>query len=151
AVDRGILRRLAAFDRLDRGALDVLRRVEIRLACSQPDHVAAGGFERTRLIRHRDGGGRLDALERFGEQGHENLRLPSWGASFLIGAAADGKPQSRSTHQCDGAGTPRPPAAPVKLRRLGLSLQFAALSGGFPTGRRLDYAPPRTTGPGRTP
>ena len=41
AVDRGVLRGLAALDRLDRRLLDVVRRVEVRLAGAEPDHVAA--------------------------------------------------------------------------------------------------------------
>ena len=65
-----VLRGPAALDRLDRRLLDVVGRVEIRLAGAEPDHVAARLFERARLVGHRDGGGRLDALQVFGEQGH---------------------------------------------------------------------------------
>src|SRR5262249_28948027 len=107
AVDRGVLRRLAAFDRLDRGALDVLRRVEIRLPCPQSDHVTAGGFERTRLIRHRDGGGRLDALERVFGQGHENPRVGS--GILKTGAPADATPKPPTPPPVGGAS---PHAAP---------------------------------------
>src|SRR4029078_1722409 len=63
AVDRGVLRRLAALDRRDRSPLDVVGRVEIRLPRPEPDHVTAGRLEGTRLVRDRDGRGRLDALE----------------------------------------------------------------------------------------
>ena len=69
-VDRGVLRRLAALDRLDRGLLDVVGRVEIRLAGAEPDDVAARRFQRARFVRHRDRRRRLDALELVGEEGH---------------------------------------------------------------------------------
>ena len=74
AVDRGVLAVLPLADRLDRGFLDVVGRVEVGLAGAEPDDVAAGGFQRARLVGHRDGGGRLDACERVGEEGHGNLR-----------------------------------------------------------------------------
>src|SRR5262249_29656200 len=122
AVDRGVLRRLAAFDRLDRGALDVLRRVEIRLPCPQSDHVTAGGFERTRLIRRRDGGARFDAFERFLERAHEN---PRWGRE-LPNRRSRGR-QASIVHphtSVMGLDTRRPPAATVALRRLASSLPF---------------------------
>ena len=70
AVDIGVFRRAPALDRLDRGRLDVVGRVEIRLAGAEPDHVTTRRFERARLVRHRDGGGGLDALERVREEGH---------------------------------------------------------------------------------
>ena len=61
-------------DRLDRGLLDVVGRVEIRLAGAETDDVAARRFERARFVRHRDGRRRLDALELVGEEGHRNLQ-----------------------------------------------------------------------------
>ena len=76
ALDRGVLRRPAALDRLDRRLLDVVRRVEVGLAGAEPDDVAARRFERARLVGHRHGGGGLDARQRVLEQGHENLRAP---------------------------------------------------------------------------
>ena len=48
---------LAALDRLDRRVLDVVRRVEIRLADRQRNDVPPLGFEIARLLRHRHGGG----------------------------------------------------------------------------------------------
>jgi hypothetical protein len=42
---------------------------------AEPDHVAARLFERTRLVGHRDGGRRLDALQGLGQEGHRNLRF----------------------------------------------------------------------------
>ena len=62
---------------VDRRLLDVVRRVEVGLADPEPDDVAASRFERARHVRHRDGGGRLDALQRVREKGHGNLLLPS--------------------------------------------------------------------------
>jgi hypothetical protein len=73
AVDIGVLA-LAALDRPDGGELDVVGRIEIRLAGPQPDDVAPGRFERAGLVRHRDGGRGLDALERVGEEGHGRLQ-----------------------------------------------------------------------------
>jgi hypothetical protein len=64
-----------ALDRLDRGLLDVVRRVEIRLAGAEADHVAARLFERARLVGHRDGGRRLDARHGLGQEGHRILRF----------------------------------------------------------------------------
>ena len=63
--------RLAAADGGDRRFLDVVGRVEIRLADGQRDHVLACGFEVARLLREDDGGGRLHALQRFGKKGHD--------------------------------------------------------------------------------
>ncbi|MGN6091787.1 MAG: hypothetical protein ACTHOL_05505, partial [Luteibacter jiangsuensis] len=60
----------AVTDRLDSGFLDVLRRIEIRLAGAKADDVAAGRFQLARLVGDGDGGGRLDARERVGEEGH---------------------------------------------------------------------------------
>ena len=61
-------------DRLDRRLLDVVGRVEIRLAGAEADDVAAGRFQRARLVGHRDGRRRLDALELVREKGHRKLR-----------------------------------------------------------------------------
>src|SRR4029078_6619986 len=84
AVDRGVLRRLAALDRRDRSPLDVVGRVEIRLPRPEPDHITAGRLDGTRPVREREGRGRLDALEVFRQEGHDDLRLPVPGASFLM-------------------------------------------------------------------
>ena len=70
------LGRLTTLDRRNGGLLDVVRRVEIRLAHPEPNHVAARRFERARHVRHRDGGRWLDALKRVREKGHRNLLLP---------------------------------------------------------------------------
>ena len=67
-------------DRLDRRLFDVVGRVEIRLAGAQPDDVAAGRFERARLVGDGDGRRRFDALELVRKEGHRkspNLRLPA--------------------------------------------------------------------------
>ena len=61
---------LAALDRLDRRKLDVVGRVEIRLADRKRDHLPPLGFQIARLLRHRDGRGWLDAREDVGEEGH---------------------------------------------------------------------------------
>ena len=63
AVDRGVLG-LAPPDRLDRGRLDVLGRVEVRLPGAQADHVAPLCLELTGEVGDRDGRRRLDAPER---------------------------------------------------------------------------------------
>ena len=72
AVHVGVLRRPAVADRLDRRLFDVVGRVEIRLAGAQPNDIAAGRFERARLVRHGDGGRRLYALEVVGKKSHRN-------------------------------------------------------------------------------
>src|SRR5262249_34767234 len=151
AVDRGVLRRLAAFDRLDRGALDVLRRVEIWLPCPQSDHVTAGGFERTRLIRHRDGGGRLDALERFFKQGHENLRL----GRELRNRRSRGRQASIAHPHTSvmGVDTRRPSAADRRAAKTRLKPTIRHLKRVIfePPAARLLAATNDTTVPGRTP
>ena len=48
-VDRGVFG-LPCLDRADRRGLDVVRRVEVRLAGAQPDHVASGRLELAREI-----------------------------------------------------------------------------------------------------
>src|SRR5262249_60201026 len=68
-VDRGVLRRLAAFDRLNGSAFDILRRIEVRLPRPQSNYVAASSFERPRLVRNRDSGGWLEGLDRYLRQG----------------------------------------------------------------------------------
>jgi len=55
AVDGGVFR-AALLDRADARRLDVVRRVEIRLARAQPDHVAPLRLQFLRFRRHRDGG-----------------------------------------------------------------------------------------------
>ena len=54
AVDGGVLG-LAVADRLDRGFLDVVGRVEIGLAGAEPDDVAARRFQLARLVGDGDG------------------------------------------------------------------------------------------------
>ena len=70
AVDRRCTWSCRRLDRLDRGVLDVVRRVEVRLARRQPDDVAALGLQRHGLVGNGDGGGRLDAVERVGDETH---------------------------------------------------------------------------------
>jgi hypothetical protein len=76
AVDRGVFG-LALADRADRGFLDVVGGVEIGLAGAEADDVHARGFQRPRLVGHRDGGGRLDAPKRVGKETH-GLRGSGW-------------------------------------------------------------------------
>jgi len=47
----------------------------VRLARAEPDHVPARLFQCARLVGHRDGGRRLDALHGLGQEGHWNLRF----------------------------------------------------------------------------
>ena len=61
---------LAPADGVDGGVLDVVGRVEIRLADRKRNHVPAGRLEVPRLLRDDDGRGRLHALQRVGEKGH---------------------------------------------------------------------------------
>src|SRR4029077_7079045 len=70
AVDVRVFGSLAALDRLDCGLLDVVWGVEIGFAGSEPDNIAAGQFERARLVRDGDGRRRLDALELVRKKGH---------------------------------------------------------------------------------
>ena len=70
AVDVGVFG-LAAADGGDGRFLDIVRRVEVRFAGAQSDHVAALPLQLARTGRHRQGGGRLDAGEGGGLQaGH---------------------------------------------------------------------------------
>ena len=69
AVDGGVFG-LAAADRRDRRLLDVVGRVEIGLAGRQADDVAALAPSAPGLVGDGDGGGRLDAVERVGNEGH---------------------------------------------------------------------------------
>ena len=115
AVHVGIFGGPAVPDRLDGRFLDVVGGVEIRLAGAEPDDVAARQFERPRLIRDRDRGGRLDALQRVGEKGHDHrtpidLHRPIEGARFLMGESKNGKPkQPRFVPHCTRS--PRRPQA----------------------------------------
>src|SRR5207247_1047662 len=93
-VDGGVFRRLALLDCLDRRFFDVVRSLEVRLAGAKSDHVAAGKLERARLVRHRDGGGRLDPMNFVREQGHGCLRsspICAWRRTFLMPGPASGK------------------------------------------------------------
>ena len=56
---------------VDRRFLDVVGRVEIRLAGAEPDDVAAGFFQLARFLRDRDGRGRLHAGKGIGKEGHD--------------------------------------------------------------------------------
>src|SRR5262249_18338677 len=58
AVGGGVLG-LAALDRLDGGRLDVIRRIEVRLANAEANHVPARALEILSLGGDRDGRGRL--------------------------------------------------------------------------------------------
>ncbi len=69
ARDRGVLG-LAARNGLDGRLLDVVGRVEVRLAGAQADDVHALRFQLPRLLRHGDRGGGLHAVEGSGEEGH---------------------------------------------------------------------------------
>src|SRR5690242_21844464 len=58
-------------------SLDVLGRVEVRLASAEADDVAACRFQRACFIRDRDGRGRLHTVERSRQEGHHRLLWPS--------------------------------------------------------------------------
>src|SRR5262249_51274334 len=71
AADRSVLREPAR-QRLARGRLDVLRRLEIGLAGRQVDDVASLGTQGRRLGRQAEGRGGLDAAHARGElEGHD--------------------------------------------------------------------------------
>jgi hypothetical protein len=74
AVDIRVFRDALA-DRLDRGFLDEVGRVEIGLACAQTNHVDALSFQLEHTARHRERGGRLDTIERGGSL---HGRSPVW-------------------------------------------------------------------------
>ena len=61
---------LVPVDRLDRRLLDVLGRVEIRLAHRQADDVDARRLQVPGLLGHHDGRGRLHPREDVGEESH---------------------------------------------------------------------------------
>ena len=63
--------RFTAVDRLDGGLLDVVRRVEIRLASAKADYVAAFGLEVAGFLRDGNGGRGLYAGKGIGEEGHD--------------------------------------------------------------------------------
>ena len=78
---RGRVLGLALADRADGRFLDVLRRVEIRLARAEADHVEPLAFHLVRLGRHGNRGGRFHAGDGFGKLdvgGHGVLSL-GWG------------------------------------------------------------------------
>jgi hypothetical protein len=50
--------------------LDVVGRIEIGLAGRQRDDVTTGRFELSRLRRHRDGRGGLNAIQAVGDETH---------------------------------------------------------------------------------
>src|SRR5690606_40531049 len=54
AVHGGVFRRLTALDRLDRGLLDVVGRIEIRFARSEADDVTARSEEHTSELQSRE-------------------------------------------------------------------------------------------------
>ena len=71
AGNRRVLR-LAAADRCDGGFLDVVGRVEIRLADGKTDHVPPLGFQIPRFLRDDDGCRRLDAGKGVRQKAHGN-------------------------------------------------------------------------------
>ena len=92
----GRIFRLAALDGGDGGALDVVRRVEIRLADRQRDDVAPGGFQIARFLRHRDGRGGFDAQQGVGNESHDGFFLRVGKALAYCGAKLVSAPrQSR--------------------------------------------------------
>ena len=64
---RGRVLRLAFADRADGGFLDVLRRVEIRLAGAEADHIQTLALHLVGLGRHGNRGGRLHAGDGIGK------------------------------------------------------------------------------------
>ena len=66
AVRRGVAR-VAGLHRLYGGGANVRRRIEIRLAGAQAEHIAPGRAHFARQSRYGDGGGRLDALNALGK------------------------------------------------------------------------------------
>src|SRR3546814_13419019 len=70
AGDRRVLC-LAAVDGVDRGFLDIVRRIEIRLAGAEADHVTALCFQVAGFLGNGDGGGRLYAGKCVGKKGHD--------------------------------------------------------------------------------
>src|SRR5262249_42645030 len=94
--------------------------------------VAARRFERARLVGHRDGGGRLDALQRVGKQGHCGISVSPFGdGSYLKVPGWNGKTErlirrikpvddwSRTTA---GSGVPAGPAATERSRQIAPSV-----------------------------
>ena len=75
---------VAALNRLDRGFLDVVGRIEIRLAERERDDIFALCFERIGLGGDGDGGGGLDAGESGGEERHNG----SWSFGVLTATIA---------------------------------------------------------------
>ena len=66
---------LAVPDRLDGRFLDVVRRVEIRLACAEADHVLARRFQLARLGRYGDCRRGLHAGKRVGQESHGQVSV----------------------------------------------------------------------------
>jgi hypothetical protein len=56
---------------------DVVRGIEIRLPDGEADHVPALRFQVARLLRHHDGGRRLNARKGVGQEGHRT-NLQGW-------------------------------------------------------------------------
>ena len=52
--------------------LDIVGRIEIRLAGAEADDVPSFGFQLARFLRDGDGGGRLHAGKGVGKEGHDN-------------------------------------------------------------------------------
>ncbi len=70
AVDIGIFC-LALVERALGGVLDVLRRIEVRLARGKRNDVPPLRLELTRFRRDGDGRGRLDAVQTVGDEAHD--------------------------------------------------------------------------------
>ena len=78
AVDRGVLG-LAGMDRGDRRCLDVVRRVEIRLASPEADHVPPCRLQLTRQIADRDRRRRFDRRHPVRDDRHgQRLQPMDW-------------------------------------------------------------------------
>ena len=67
--------RLAVPDRLDGRFLDVVRRIEIRLACAKADHVLARRFQARRPGGYGDGRRGLHASKRVGQESHGQVSV----------------------------------------------------------------------------
>jgi hypothetical protein len=99
----------------DGGFLDVVRRIEIRLADRQRDHILAGGFQVPGFLREHDGGARLDAGQGVGNEGHGTTPGKDSAvkrALSLIAATTRDKPESviETTNGCDGLADQHMPA-----------------------------------------
>ena len=114
-AEHGRVLGLAALDRLDRRLLDVVGRVEIRLADRKRDHLPPFGFEVARLLRHRDGRGWLNAREDVGEEGHGLAPFGCGGVlsgAPIVRRAPRGNPARRFGRREDAGCHPRESGGP---------------------------------------